>query len=89
MDKPHVIALAKAADECGGISKLAAALQVGQSVASNWKARETLLDAVHCVAIERLTKGSVTRRDLRPDDWHLIWPELVPTAPAEVANVQG
>jgi len=31
----------------------------------------------HCVAIERATDGSVTRRDLRPDDWHLIWPELV------------
>lgn len=28
------------------------------------------------VAIERSTKGKVTRRDLRPDDWHLIWPEL-------------
>lgn len=32
---------------------------------------------VHCVAIERATAGAVTRRDLRPDDWHLIWPELI------------
>lgn len=30
-----------------------------------------------CVAIERVTGGAVTRRDLRPDDWWLIWPELV------------
>jgi len=22
------------------------------------------------------TNGQVTRRDLRPADWHLIWPEL-------------
>ncbi|MEX3555197.1 MAG: YdaS family helix-turn-helix protein [Burkholderia gladioli] len=29
-----------------------------------------------CVAIERITDGAVSRRDLRPDDWHLIWPEL-------------
>lgn len=29
-----------------------------------------------CVAIERATEGAVTRRDLRPDDWHEIWPEL-------------
>lgn len=29
-----------------------------------------------CVAIERESGGVVTRRDLRPDDWHLIWPEL-------------
>lgn len=30
-----------------------------------------------CVDIERTTAGEVTRRDLRPDDWHRIWPELV------------
>jgi DNA-binding transcriptional regulator YdaS (Cro superfamily) len=28
------------------------------------------------VAIESTTKGAVTRRDLRPDDWQEIWPEL-------------
>jgi len=27
-------------------------------------------------AIERATDGAVRRQDLRPDDWHLIWPEL-------------
>lgn len=26
------------------------------------------------------SKGAVTRRDLRPDDWHLIWPELAKPA---------
>jgi DNA-binding transcriptional regulator YdaS (Cro superfamily) len=30
-----------------------------------------------CVAIEQATNGQVTRQDLRPDDWHLIWPELI------------
>lgn len=30
-----------------------------------------------CVAIEQASAGKVTRRDLRPSDWHLIWPELV------------
>ena len=30
----------------------------------------------YCVAIERATGGRVTRRDLRPDDWSRIWPEL-------------
>lgn len=28
--------------------------------------------------LERKTKGAVTRRDLRPNDYHLIWPELAP-----------
>lgn len=27
--------------------------------------------------IERATEGLVTRKELRPDDWFLIWPELV------------
>lgn len=31
----------------------------------------------NCVSIEVATGGLVTRRDLRPRDWHLIWPELV------------
>jgi len=30
-----------------------------------------------CPAIEKATDGQVSRRDLRPDDWWLIWPELV------------
>lgn len=30
-----------------------------------------------CVEIERATDGEVSRKDLRPDDWHKIWPELV------------
>lgn len=30
-----------------------------------------------CVVIEELTSGSVSRKDLKPDDWHSIWPELV------------
>lgn len=29
-----------------------------------------------CVQIEKLTDSAVTRQALRPDDWHLIWPEL-------------
>lgn len=30
-----------------------------------------------CVAIEKFTKNDVSRRDLRPNDWQEIWPELV------------
>ncbi len=38
--------------------------------------------------IERASAGAVTRRELRPHDWHRIWPELVTAdhpAPAEAA----
>lgn len=42
----------------------------------------------YSVAIERATEGAVRRWDLRPHDWHLIWPELIgmegaPSLPAE------
>lgn len=43
-----------------------------------------------CVAVERATEGAVRRWDLRPIDWHLIWPELIgaegaPQVPAAAA----
>lgn len=69
-------ALETAIESAGGVGKLAAAIGVGQPVVSNWRARGTTPDAAQCVAIERATKGAVTRRDLRPDDWQAIWPEL-------------
>ncbi len=30
----------------------------------------------YCVALEQATDGAITRQSLRPNDWHLIWPEL-------------
>jgi hypothetical protein len=30
-----------------------------------------------CVLVERHSDKKVTRQELRPDDWHRIWPELV------------
>ena len=60
-----------------GVSKLASALGVGQSVVSNWKARDSLIDAVYCTAIDRMPGSPVRRWHLRPDDWHQIWPELI------------
>lgn len=31
------------------------------------------------VALERETKGAVTRRECRPDDWSVWWPDLAKT----------
>lgn len=30
-----------------------------------------------CVRIERATDNELRRWDLRPNDWHLNWPELI------------
>ena len=43
-----------------------------QNVAYGYKP----LNPMVCSAIETVTRKKVTRRDLRPNDFHLIWPEL-------------
>ena len=63
----------RAADAVGGAAKLAALLDVSPQAISNWKERGVPID--RCVAIERVTGGAVTRKDLRAD-WQEIWPEL-------------
>lgn len=72
-------ALTRAISAADGVGALARAIGVTQSAVSNWRARSALVPSEHCAAIERATAGAVTRRDLRPDDWHRIWPELIGT----------
>ena len=47
----------------------------------------------NCVALEQATRKMVRRWDLRPHDWHLIWPELIgaegaPGVPSSTAEAQ-
>ena len=48
---------------------------VSQPIMSGWVNGGSVPEK-RAVQIERATEGAVTRRDLRPDDWHEIWPEL-------------
>lgn len=68
--------LDRAIKACGSVAALAAKLGVAPSAPHMWKARGRV-PSDHCAAIEQATSSAVTRRDLRPDDWHRIWPELV------------
>lgn len=72
----------KACAAAGGLAKLAACIGQSAQTVSNWRVRGVPI--LHCLAIEQATAGAVTRRDLRPDDWQRIWPEL-DTAPAATA----
>jgi DNA-binding transcriptional regulator YdaS (Cro superfamily) len=56
--------------------QLATALGVQPPSVSDWITGKRSVPIERCVAIERATGGEVTRRDLRPDDWQAIWPEL-------------
>lgn len=72
-------ALLRAIQLAGSQSALGRRLGRPQALIHKWLHSKKPVGADHCAAIERVTAGAVTRRDLRPDDWHLIWPELTPT----------
>ncbi len=67
--------LERAGAAVGGLAKLAENIGQSTQTVSNWRVRGVPL--LHCAAIELATGGTVTRRDLRPNDWWRIWPELV------------
>ena len=62
--------------ESRGLKVSADLLGVSPQRLSNWMDRGVPVE--HCAAVE--TELGVTRQDLRPDDWHLIWPELAKPA---------
>ena len=75
----------RAIDIIGGPSKTATLLGVSPQAVCFWRDGKRKFPAELCALIERATGGDVTRRDLRPDDWHRIWPELADDAhPAPV-----
>lgn len=45
-----------------------------------------LLNPITCVQIEKISNGIVSRKDLRPDDWVKIWPELLEATKPESAD---
>lgn len=84
-------AVEKAAKLIGSQVAMAAALGVSKAAVNQWKSEGRQVPLVHCLAIERRTGSLVTRRDLRPDDWWLIWPELITSefpVPAESGSDQ-
>lgn len=68
--------MARASVSCGSQLALAKAVGVAPAQVSQWVNGVRPVPAHYCLAIERATKGEVTRADLRPDDYWLIWPDL-------------
>jgi DNA-binding transcriptional regulator YdaS (Cro superfamily) len=66
----------KAAEIVGGQAKLARDLSASPAFVNQWVQGVRNVPAKYCANIEVLTDGKVTRKDLRPDDWQLFWPEL-------------
>jgi DNA-binding transcriptional regulator YdaS (Cro superfamily) len=67
----------KAAKALGlSLEGLGALLGVTKGAVSQWKSPGRAVPVEHCLTIEKLTHGAVTRRDLRPKDFHKFWPDL-------------
>ncbi|RQT74782.1 transcriptional regulator [Burkholderia cepacia] len=70
------------------VTQAAFALRLGvsQGLIYQWLTGRRPIAIDKCVAIERITTGEVSRRDLRPTDWQLIWPELADLSERTVAS---
>ena len=55
---------------------LAKKLGVHASMVSQWKNGTRPIPLERVTDIEKATNGLVSRKDLRPNDWHRYWPEL-------------
>lgn len=66
----------------GVASELARKLGVAPILIGQWARGQRPIPVPRCVAIESATKGVVTRKELRPDDWRDLWPELTSKAAA-------
>jgi DNA-binding transcriptional regulator YdaS (Cro superfamily) len=72
--KPYLEALPR-----GGLATLSGVLGISSVYLMQLSARQGGREPSPelCVRIENATYRQVRRWDLRPTDWHLIWPELV------------
>lgn len=65
----------------GEAKKFAANLGVSPSFLSQMASGNSPVSPVRALMIEAETGGHVTRRELRPNDWDLIWPEYTRITP--------
>ena len=76
MSTKPTTSIQRASEAVGGKAALARLVGVKPPTVQQWATGARSVPIERCVAIERATKGAVTRKELRPDDWQLIWPEL-------------
>jgi DNA-binding transcriptional regulator YdaS (Cro superfamily) len=67
-------------DLLGGTAKVARMCKVDSAAVSNWRVRGIPADKYMLLGarIEEASHGLVTRQDLFPKNFYLIWPELLP-----------
>lgn len=84
----------QAIEAAGGPSVVAARLGLSVQAVCNYRDGKRRLPVEYMPVIESMGGMKVRRWDLRPGDWHRIWPELVgaegaPSVPAPHPADQG
>jgi DNA-binding transcriptional regulator YdaS (Cro superfamily) len=64
----------RACKAVGGQRALAIALGIADAQVNQWVTGRRGVPAKYCQSIVELTEGLVSVQELRPADWHLIWP---------------
>ena len=64
-------------DQKGFQTRLAKRFNLTKGTVNQWRKG---IPVPYCAGVEEECGGEFTRRDFRPDDWHLIWPELADLA---------
>lgn len=72
--------LQTAIKDAGGPVAVAGRMQCSAQRLLNWVKRGVPFD--QCVALETALGGRVTRKQMRPDDWHKVWPAETTPEPA-------
>ncbi|HAV73653.1 MAG TPA: hypothetical protein DCX50_01605 [Limnobacter sp.] len=67
----------KIIDELGGTSVVAGFFSIRPPSVSEWRSNGIPKDRLICLAPMCERKGIASRKELFPNEWHLIWPELV------------
>lgn len=65
-------------DLLGGTTKVAKLADVTPNAVSMWRKNNIPADKFLFLAatLERDSHGLITRKDIFPNSWHIIWPEL-------------
>lgn len=63
--------------ERGEAARVAKEMEISASYLSQMISGASPISPARAVQFEQVLAGSVKREDIYPDEWHLIWPELV------------
>lgn len=80
------IPIQKSIELVGGLTAMAKLLGVKPPTVYQWKCGDRPVPIQFCKKIQMATSDEVTCKDLRPNDWQDIWPELLEATKHESAD---